>query len=267
PRRRTHWGRGGMREDEVTDDREEDGTVNQDEEQSPALDVPPKNGHAVDLVLDDLDMEGDEGSRMMLKEMQEAIDDESHPQHEEALRQSKKLADSMMPALESLRKQMSSQFDMSSALKRIKLSTTQSLGITGLSETVMKGIGSANPKDALPKMDRGSTLSKSAYTPTVIDSGYVQDLGEITDSIAEAALEREERAERQVEMAAAQLDTLQAMAANLQQLNQQMESVDQRLSQSNKSDGRSFGWTIMVGALTLVATIIGIVVTVILSRS
>lgn len=257
-----------MRDDEIADDREEEGTVNEDEEQSSALGVHSENDHAVDLVLDDLDAEGDEGSRMTLKEMQEAIDDESHPQHEEALRQSKKLAETMMPALESLRKQMSAQFDMSSVLKGFEFPTAKSLGLTGLSESVMKSIGSTIPKVyGLPKMDWASTLSESAYTPPVIEHRYAQDLEEITDSIAEDAREREERAERQVEMAAAQLDTLQAMAANLQQLNQQMESVDQRLSQSNKSDGRSFGWTITVGALTLVATIIGIVVTVILSQS
>lgn len=85
-------------------------------------------------------------------------------------------------------------------------------------------------------------------------------------SLAEAAREREERAERQVELAAKQVEALGAVAAQLQQLNRRMESVDQRLDQSHRSSGRSFGWTITVGALTLVATIVGIVVAVVLSH-
>lgn len=257
-----------MRDGKSVDGCEEDGPVNMGEEHSPTRGVPSESDHAVDFVLDDLDTEDDEGLRMTLKEMQEAINDESHPQHEEALRESKKLAETMMPALESLRKQMSAQFDMSSVLKGIEFPTAKSLGLTGQSDSVMKSIGSAIPKvNLMPEIDWPSKLSEPVYTPPVIEPIHQSDFEELADSVAEAAREREERAERQVEMAAAQLDTLQAMAANLQQLNQQMESVDQRLSQSNKSDGRSFGWTITVGALTLAATIIGIVVTVILNQS
>lgn len=216
--------------------------------------------------LEDLVTKGAESSQMTLKEMQDAIDDDSHPQHEEALLQSKKLAETMMPALQSLQKQVTAQLDMSKMFPDIKFPSLQNLGLMGANETLMKSIGSLIPKpDLLPKMGWEAKLGESAYTPPIIEPMH-RDFEELADSIAEAAREREERAEHQVEVAAAQLDTLQAMAANLQQLNQQMESVDQRLSQSNKSDGRAFGWTIAVGTLTLAATIIGIISTFVLNQ-
>ena len=67
-------------------------------------------------------------------------------------------------------------------------------------------------------------------------------------------------------MSAAQLKTLNTMAANLQQLNHQMEKVHQRLSESNQGDDTSFKWTITIGALTLAATIISIIATIVLSQ-
>ena len=79
--------------------------------------------------------------------------------------------------------------------------------------------------------------------------------------IAEAVQECDERTERQVEMAAAQLDVLQTMAANIQQLNQKMESVDQRIYESNKSADKASCWALTVGGATLIVTIIGIIVT------
>lgn len=226
----------------------------------------PANGS--EKLSPDRGTQGDQDSRMTLKQMQEAIDDESHPQHEEALRQSKRLADTMMPALQSLQRQVAAQLDLRKAFEGITFPTAQNLGLTGLHKSFVKSIGSALPMpNVMPKMNWTSRPPESMPTPPAIDPAYQNDFEEIADGFAEAAREREERAQRQVEMAAAQLDSLQAMAANLQQLNRQIESVDQRLSLSNKSARTSFGWSITVGALTLAATIVGIIVTVILSQS
>ncbi|WP_143223583.1 hypothetical protein [Actinomyces oris] len=64
--------------------------------------VSHENDDSVDSMMDAIEVEGGDGVRMTLREMQEAINDESHPQHEEALRQSKKLADALKPAMQAL---------------------------------------------------------------------------------------------------------------------------------------------------------------------
>ncbi len=55
---------------------------------------------------------------MTLREMQEAINDESHPQHEEALRRSKELADALKkPAMRALNERVAEQISRISASK------------------------------------------------------------------------------------------------------------------------------------------------------
>ena len=68
-----------------------------------------------DSMMDALEVDGDDSVRMTLREMQEAINDESHPRHEEALRQSKKLADALKPAMQALNERVAEQISRSRA--------------------------------------------------------------------------------------------------------------------------------------------------------
>mgnify|MGYP000960231650 CR=1 FL=1 len=216
------------------------------------------------LSLDDLDAGQDPETSMTLQEMQQAIDDESHPLHEEALQQSKKLADTMTTALEALKRQTSIHLDFTSQLPGFRLPTFHELGLDSLtnylnSETTQK----------LPLIHEAdlSQEFKVPAPPTHLPNAADQfDHKEQIERIAEARQEREALAKSQFEMSAAQLETLNTMAANLQQLNHQMEKVHQRLSESNQGDNTSFKWTITIGALTLAATIISIIATIALSQ-
>ena len=213
-----------------------------------------------DSMMDALEVDGDDSVRMTLREMQEAINDESHPRHEEALRQSKKLADALKPAMQALNERVAEQISRS----RAAVSFDPKVAIQNES---FKKIFESTPSitDVIPKVYTGdaSVFPGSAMVQPAIESQYRRNFEVALDGIADAVQERDERAERQVEMTAAQLDVLQTMAANIQQLNQKMESVDRRIYESNKSSGKASAWTICIGAWTLAITIVGLIVTVV----
>lgn len=68
----------------------------------PDDEVSHEDDASVDSMMDAIEADGGDGVRMTLREMQEAINDEFHPQHEEALRRSKELADALKPAMRAL---------------------------------------------------------------------------------------------------------------------------------------------------------------------
>lgn len=216
------------------------------------------------LSLDDLDAGQDPETSMTLQEMQQAIDDESHPLHKEALQQSKKLADTMTTALEALKRQTSIHLDLTSQLQALHLPTPQELSLDNLTNYLNIGTTPKIPPIHEVNLSTEHNVPTAPiYRPTVADQF---DFEEELEKIAEARREREAREESQFEMSAAQLETLNTMAANLQQLNHQMEKVHQRLSESNQGDDTSFKWTITIGTLTLAATIISIIATIALSQ-
>lgn len=215
-----------------------------------------EDDESFDSMMDAIEVEGDDSVRMTLREMQEAINDESHPQHEEALRQNKKLADALKPAMQALNERVAEQ------ISRIKVPVSFDPKVTIQNESFKKIVESTpSITDIIPEVytDDASVFPKSAIVQPAIESQYRRNFEVALDGITEAVQERDERAERQVEMAAAQLDVLQTMVANLQQLNQKMESVDRRIDESNKSAGKASAWTIGIGVLTLIFTIVGIV--------
>lgn len=219
-----------------------------------------EDDESFESMMDAIEVDGDDGVRMTLREMQKAINDESHPQHEEALKQSKKLADALKPAMRALNERVAEQ------ISRIRVPVSFDPKVTIQNESFKKIVESTpSITDIIPKVytDDASVFPKSAIVQPAIESQYRRNFEVALDGIADAVQERDERAERQVEMAAAQLDVLQTMAANLQQLNQKMESVDRRIDESNKSAGKASAWTIRIGAWTLAATIVGIIVTVV----
>ena len=220
-----------------------------------------EDDESVDSMMDAIEVDGGDGVRMTLREMQEAINDESHPQHEQALRQSKKLADALKPAMRALNERVAEQ------ISRIRVPVSFDPKMVIQNESFKKIVESTpSITDIIPKVytDDASVFPKSAIVQPAIESQYRRNFEMELDGIADAVQERYERAERQVEMAAAQLDVLQTMAANLQQLNQKIESVDQRIYESNKSADKASRWGLIVGGLTLMVTIIGVFVTMIM---
>ncbi|WP_099332497.1 hypothetical protein [Actinomyces minihominis] len=206
---------------------------------------------------------------MTLEELQEAIEDKTHPRHKEAVKQSKDLADKMVPALQSLQRQVMSQVDMNKTLKSISESVVPSAVLDGLQESITKMANASVPAIRIPELKGGPKCTAvDLETPALaLNHSYQQEIEEINASVAEANREREERAERQVEVSTAQLETLETMAANLQQLNQQMASVDSRLTENNESATKWSRWTIAIASLTLLATVAGIIVTALLGQS
>lgn len=220
-----------------------------------------EDDESVDSMMDAIEADEGDGVRMTLREMQEAINDESHPQHEEALRQSKKLADALKPAMRALNERVAEQ------ISRIRVPVSFDPKVVVQNDSFKKIVESVPPtKDIIRKVytDDASAFPESAIVQSANEFQYRRNFEVMLDGIAEAVQERDERAERQVEMAAAQLDVLQTMAANLQQLNQEMESVDQRIYESNKSADKASCWALIVGGLTLMVTIIGVFVTMIM---
>ena len=216
-----------------------------------------EDDESVDSMMEAIEVEGDDSVRMTLREMQEAIN-ESHPHHEEALRQSKKVADALKPAMRALNERVAEQ------ISRIRVPVSFDPKVVIQNDSFKKLVESVPPmKDIISKVyiDDASAFPESAIVQPANEFQYRRNFEVTLDGIAEAVQERDERAERQVEMAAAQLDVLQTMAANLQQINQKMESVDQRIYESNKSADKASCWALIVGVSTLIVTIIGIIVT------
>jgi len=222
--------------------------------------VSHEDDESVDSMMDAIEVDGDGGVRMTLREMQEAINDESHPQHEEALRQSKKLADALKPAMQALNERVAEQ------ISRIRAAVSFDPKVAIQNESFKKIVESTpSITGVIPKVytDDASMIPRSAIVQPAIESQHRRNFEVALDGIADAVQERDERAERQVEMVAAQLDVLRTMAANIQQLNQKMESLDQRIKESNKSAGKASRWAFIVGVSTLIVTIIGLIVTVV----
>ena len=223
--------------------------------------VSHEDDESVDSMMDAIEVDGDDRVRMTLREMQEAINDKSHPQHEEALRQSKKLADALKPAMQALNERVAEQ------ISRIRAAVSFDPKVTTQTESFKKIVESASlMTDIIPNVyaDDASVFPRSAIVQPAIESQHRRNFEVALDGIADVVQERDERAERQVEMTAAQLDVLQTMAANMQQLNQKMESVDRRIYESNKSADKASRWAFFVGVSTLLVTITGVIVTIIM---
>lgn len=206
---------------------------------------------------------------MTLEELQEAIEDERHPQHADALKQSKELADKMGPALQLLQQQVLSQVDISETFKSISDHAMPKSVADTFGDAFVKMARDAIPEIRMPdlkgKIEWESVIPEAS--PVALSRAHQQDFAEIGASVADANRERNERAEHQVELSIAQLATLETMAANLQQLNQQMEDVDNRLTENNESATKWSCWIVVIASLTLLATVAGIIVTAVLSQS
>ncbi|WP_314317487.1 hypothetical protein [Actinomyces oris] len=139
---------------------------------------------------------------------------------------------------------------MAEQISRIRVPVSFDPKVVIQNDSLKKIVESVPPaKDIIPQVyiDDTSAFLESVNVQPDNEFQYRRNFEVTLAEIAEAVQECDERTERQVEMAAAQLDVLQTMAANIQQLNQKMESVDQRIYESNKSADKASCWALTVG--------------------
>ena len=193
--------------------------------------------------------------KMTIGEMQAALEDETHPKHDQAIQCNKELVERLGPALENLQKTVLAQ--------------------SGLTETMAKMqstiAASMMPKIDLPKWD----IPRIEHTPVTIPPvrNYQAEMGRtLRENHEQMELAAREMVEEGTERLAIEdrraeqtLDVLVSMDAKLSQLATKIEGVDSRITTGNTSSSKVAKWTITVAALTLLATIAGIVVTVILN--
>lgn len=201
----------------------------------------------------------DDSDKMTLREMREAIEDETHPRHEEAVQRNKELAEQLRPAMEKLQKTVMAQSGFAESMAKIQSTIAASMPKVDMARFVA------------PKVDFPSFDPTPVTLPPVrnYQAEMLRTMRENEERLAEATREMaEERAERMAiedRRAEQTLDVLVSMDAKLSQLDSRIESVDSRIATGNTSSSNVAKWTIAVAALTLLATIVGIVVTVILN--
>ncbi|WP_204473261.1 hypothetical protein [Actinomyces naeslundii] len=157
----------------------------------PDDEVSHEDDASVDSMMDAIEADEGDGVRMTLREMQEAINDESHPQHEEALRQSKKLADALKPAMRALNERVAEQ------ISRIRVPVSFDPKVVIQNESFKKIVESVPPtKDIIPKVytDDASAFPESAIVQPANEFHYRRNFEVMLDGIAEAVQERDERA-------------------------------------------------------------------------
>jgi hypothetical protein len=198
-------------------------------------------------------------NEMTFGEMREALADENHPRHAEALQQGKSMSTKLGPAMEELKRSLTSMTGISQLAGGVKIPSISSL----VAPTTMAGIVKAtepiiSSADVPPACDALQFAPPVAQVPSF-------DYDEISDSFAEAAREKEARQKRQDRVAADSLEVLQVMAASIQQLDQRMGDVEQRLVENNTSAVDSSRKTINIASWTLFATVMSILATIILA--
>lgn len=230
--------------------------------------IPPDDKRALEETsTPDMTEASDEQSSaraMTLKQLQEALQDESHPRHDEAVERNKELSEQLRPAMDSLRKAINKSFDFSNAFKNFKSPTAEQLRMLSLSKTIseqlrMPSLGKTISQQLrMPSLDKTISQQLNLGFPK---ANYVQpgisrselpqyepisipDFKRTCDDIAEASRIKSERAQRQ-------LEALEGLWATMMQVQSE-----------NKKSSRLNTW--LVG-LTLIATVGGIVTSVVLA--
>lgn len=171
---------------------------------------------------------------MTLPEIQAALNDESHPRHEEARRHNADAAKKLAPALQKYRESVASQVNVDEIFKQFH----------GQHDAArMREFVSPAPYE-FPKHP-ATDVPSLAHT-------------ELMDGMKEAMQARANRERRQDDTAEASLETMQAVAAQMQKLNEKMAEVDERLESGNTSATSWNRWVLAIATLTLIATVIGI---------
>lgn len=191
---------------------------------------------------------------MTVREAKEALADESHPRHAEALKHQKELAKRLAPLIENLQQTQNlletdkSAEELKTALKRLNPSLFAGTDPTNF------GFPKVNTQDF------GTAESEASETKQL--RRWAQDRQEELQRQAEIIAEETARRQELEDQRAQQtIDVLRSVDAYLAQLNEQTASVDKRIDSGNADSKKSSRWTITVGILTLAATVVGIIVT------
>lgn len=177
---------------------------------------------------------------MTMRELREAAEDESHPRHAEAVQRNKELADQLRPAMDRLRKTMTSSVPQ-----------------------IMPKVDFAKldlPETGFTKFDSSMPITEQHQRWHSSIREQHEELQEILDASARARAERQEMKDKQTQQT---LAVLASVDAHLALLNSRIKDVGARIEAGNTSSSKMAKWTIAVAVLTLLTTIAGIVVTVI----
>lgn len=177
---------------------------------------------------------------MTMRELREAAEDESHLRHAEALQRNKELADQLRPAMDRLRKTLTSSVPQ-----------------------IMPKVDFAKldlPETGFTKFDSSMPITEQHQRWQSSMREQHEELQKILDASARAGAERQEMKDQQTQQT---LEVLASMDAHLTQLNSRIKDVGARIEVGNTSSSKMAKWTIAVAVLTLLTTIAGIVVPVI----
>lgn len=208
-------------------------------------------------------------SDMTFSEVEEALKDEAHPRHAEAVEINRETAELLRPTLDALNASVrKSMMPGLNALKGWK-PPILSPGVLEAMKPVLADRETLFQKMeplALPRLPKELVEPPVAWAPTV-------DTEALEADAREAAEHRAERDARQDEQAELSLQALRSMAALLQeaQLEAQatraeMEAVKQEISAGNTSATEDARGMLQVGVLTLVATLASIFISWVLSQ-
>lgn len=184
-------------------------------------------------------------SDMTMRELQEALKDDAHLRHAEAVEVNKEIMAKLNPALAKLRQ-----------------------SVLGPQTKAIRGAFQGGVK--IPTLEISTPITSPAVTQAHLAENIARDqqewMDEYYESMRQAQETKAERRRLEDDRAEQTLAVLESMDANLRQLSTRIASVDTEIQKGNKSSGRMAGWTLAVGVLTLIATVAGIGVTLWLSQ-
>lgn len=207
---------------------------------------------------------------MTLEEVSEALRDEDHPRHAEAVEINRETAERLKPTLAALNESIrASVLPTMNVLKGWK-PPTLSQEVTRAMVPLLKdqeALASRLRPVSQPELPDELTRTFAPPTPAV----GLEETHESTIATAKARAEREARQDEQAELS---LQALQSMAALLEQAQaearatrSEMEAVKRKISEGNESATEDARGMLQVGVLTLVATLGSIFITWVLSLS
>lgn len=180
---------------------------------------------------------------MTMRELREAAEDKSHPRHAEAVQRNKELAEHLKPAMDRLRQTMAASIP------------TVTPSVEFIKHTI--------PTSVIPKFELETPMTEQHRKWQNSVREQQEQLERALDASAKAGIERQEMEDQRADQT---LEVLASMDAQLSQLNNRIKAVDAQIEAGNTSASKMAGRTITVAVLTLLATVAGIIVTVLLSH-
>lgn len=202
---------------------------------------------------------GNDDSLMTLREFQEAVEDESHPLHAEAVQRNRELVEQLKPAIDRLSQTIMEQTGMKEQLARVQ-------------ETVVASIPKLTSTIDLPKL-RAPMVDTPEFgvTDSVIEQNqswqrsmreHQEELQRTVEATVSAELDRQEMEDQRAQQT---LDVLVSMNSNLMQVQRQITTVNARIKDAAASSSKAASRTHWVAVLTLLVSFASVVITVVLN--